>query len=71
MPEQLRALHRELRSCQQRLGTHTETPGDFDRVLELAHRINNGITALYLREVAETPLDAAPCTKTIHKRYLR
>ena len=71
MPEQLRALHRELRACQRRLGTTEETPRDFERVLELAHSINNRITALYLGEAARTTESATPCARTIHKRYLR
>lgn len=52
MTEDLRDLHRELRAFQRRLGTPSELDGDFDRVLSIAHRINNGVTEAYLRAAA-------------------
>jgi hypothetical protein len=49
MSDSLRELHRELQTCQRRLGTRAEAPDDFERVLSIAHRINNEIAAHYLR----------------------
>jgi hypothetical protein len=48
----LRGLHHELQLCQRRLGTPAELPGDFERVLQLAHEINNQITVDFLRETS-------------------
>lgn len=44
----LRDLHRELQECQRRLGTPEERPDDFERVLTLAHRLNNSLAGDYL-----------------------
>jgi hypothetical protein len=45
-------LHRELRACEQRLGTAEECPADFERARTLAHEINNRATIEYLRAMA-------------------
>jgi hypothetical protein len=50
----LRGLHHELQLCQRRLGTPAELPGDFERVLQLAHEINNQITVDFLRESTDS-----------------
>lgn len=41
-------LHSDLRTCQRRLGTPDEAPGDFERAQEIAHEINNRRTAAWL-----------------------
>lgn len=48
-------LYREIRSYQGRLGTNAELPGDFERVLRLAHDINNQISVHYMRATMENP----------------
>lgn len=45
----LRELYQELQACQRRLGTPSETPGDFAQVLRLAHDINNRLTTELLQ----------------------
>jgi hypothetical protein len=50
----LRVLHHELQMCQRRLGTPAELPTDFERVLQLAHEINNQITVDFLRDSANS-----------------
>ena len=52
--ERLQQLHRQLRSHEHRLGTADERPEDFNRVLEIAHAINNHLTAMYLMHPACT-----------------
>jgi hypothetical protein len=53
MSNPLRDIHRELQFHQRRLGTAAEQPGDFERVLEIAHAINNRLTALLLAEAMD------------------
>ena len=65
-----REIHRELRSYQRRLGTAAEEAGDFERVLHLAHELNNHITAAYLREAAESLPDLSPVLTMVGKRML-
>jgi hypothetical protein len=65
-----RDLHRELRMYQRRLGTSAEQAGDFDRVLHIAHELNNHITAAYLREAAESLPDLSPVLTAVGKRVL-
>lgn len=66
----VRELHRELRSYQRRLGTAAEQEGDFERVLLLAHELNNQITAAYLREAAESLPELSPILTAVGKRVL-
>ena len=49
-PARARVLHDELKECQRRLGTLAEQAGDFDRVLYLAHELNNQMTVEFLAE---------------------
>ncbi len=74
-PDQLqevtpRDLHRQLRDCQRRLGTAAEKPDDFDRVLMLAHALNNDVAAAYLRVAAETAAVVPPSLIAIAKQIL-
>ncbi len=64
-------LHQELQRCQCRLGTSAEEPRDFEQVLHLAHQINNVITAEYLRQVTENPLDAARPQASVVREWLK
>lgn len=41
----LRQLHAQMRVLQRRLGTAVEEAEDIDRVVDLAHEINNELTA--------------------------
>jgi len=65
-----RDMHRELRVYQRRLGTAAEEAGDFERVLFLAHELNNQITAAYLREAAESLPALSPILTAVGKRVL-
>lgn len=65
-----REMHRELRAYQRRLGTTAEEEGDFERVLHLAHELNNQITAAYLREAAESLPELSPILTAVGKRML-
>lgn len=47
-------LYQEIRRHQTRLGTPAERPGDFERVLALAHDINNRLTVEYLNAALES-----------------
>ena len=66
----LRELHRELRLCQRRLGTPKERPEDFERALNLAHELNNHITAAYLREAVDSLPDLEPSVIAVAQRVL-
>lgn len=66
----VRDLYRELRSCQRRLGTSAEQPDDFERVLRLAHQLNNHLAAAYLRRVAETGDESSQSLAAICKECL-
>lgn len=66
----LRDLHRELQSCQSRLGTTAETAGDFDRALALAHEINNQVAAEYLRVAVATVANPPPTLAALCRKIL-
>lgn len=68
----VRDLHRELQECQRRLGTSAESDADFERVLLLAHEINNQVSAAYLRIAADLPASkSAPSLLTLCRQWLR
>jgi hypothetical protein len=48
-PADISTLYAEIRATQARLGTPTEAPGDFERILHLAHQLNNLLAAELLR----------------------
>jgi hypothetical protein len=70
MPSEPRQLYRELRACQQRLGTATELSDDFDRVLRIAHELNNQIAANYLCEAAELDDIESVSLRAVSRRML-
>ncbi len=63
-------LHRELRQRQSRLGTATETADDFERVLNIAHQLNNHLTAEYLRAMVESPDSGNHSLVAVCRRFL-
>jgi hypothetical protein len=67
----VRDLYHELRACQRRLGTPAETADDFERVLTLAHELNNRLTAEYLRAVSEAPEESSRTLAEVCKQCLR
>jgi hypothetical protein len=67
----LKDLHEELRQCQRRLGTGTETPEDFQRALQLAHEINNRLTAELMRDFERDAASARGPISTLLKRYFK
>ena len=71
MSDSLRELHRELQTCQRRLGTAAETPEDWERVLALAHQINNEIAAKYLSVTVESDNRHARTLVSLVREWLR
>lgn len=67
----VRDLHRELQECQRRLGTSAESEADFERVLSLAHEINNQVSAAYLQLAAEAPPQSPPSLLTLCRQWLK
>ncbi len=62
----------ELRQRQRRLGTAAELPDDYDRVCELAHDLNNRLTATQLiAELAANDIPLPPELLALHKNSLR
>lgn len=68
MRSKVRELHEELKTRQQRLGTSAEAADDFERVLSLAHEINNHIAAEYLRVVTQS--NTSPTMLSLRDRVL-
>lgn len=68
MRSTVRELHEELKLRQRRLGTPAEAADDFERILSLAHEINNHIAAEYLRAVTER--DESPTLISLRERVL-
>ncbi len=50
----LEELKAELRIIQRRLGTPSEAPDDFNRVLAIAHAINNQLTIVRAQEYLQS-----------------
>ena len=71
MSDSLRDLHHELQTCQRRLGTPAETPEDWERVLALAHQINNQIAAKYLTTTMESESPPQRTLASLVREWLR
>jgi hypothetical protein len=67
----LRELHEELQLCQRRLGTLREVPDDFERVLKLAHEINNRLTVEVMRDFDGQQTPSRLSFTALLKRYFR
>ncbi|HVU33047.1 MAG TPA: hypothetical protein VHE61_06410 [Opitutaceae bacterium] len=67
----LHELYEELRAYQRRLGTASESGDDFDRVLRLAHEINNQLAAKFLAEPTSTEADPQRTLVALSRKYLR
>lgn len=59
----LSALYGELKLRQRRLGTPSEAPEDFERILVLAHQINNALTIELLRGATQPHTQATSLTE--------